>query len=131
MKKSVYGALLLLVACASEPTKLADVISSKEPSTWAIEENYITLAEYHELRFKPDWIGTGSKLDDIVTIDEENGTAQIALGVYAIDADWTMCVMILTATSTNTTEISAFDGGTSTRCDEFFEVLLNHPNNLS
>jgi len=122
--------LLTLTACGSQPTTIQQILSGKEPRSWSVEANYIELAQYHELRFKPEWITPGSRLDDVVIINEEDSTATIKLGIYGGGGDWTMCLMILKGTAPNLSVISAYDGDTSERCPEFFAVLDSHPNRV-
>lgn len=119
-------------ACSSQPVKLDEILTQTTPERWRIDDSYEQLAEYHQLRFQPIWMVSNSKINSVISIDDKEGKAQIALGVYGgamdFNAHWTMCVIELETIGANVTYVSAYDGKTSNRCGEFFEPLRNHPN---
>ena len=118
-------------ACSSQPIELDQILALTTPEKWKIDDSYERLAEYHQLRFQPIWMVSNAKLNSVISIDDDEGKAQIALGVYGglmdLNAHWTMCVIELETIDSNVTSISAYDGKTSSRCEEFFQPLRDHP----
>lgn len=124
----------LLIACASNPIELRDIIATKQPIVVNIQANIPEIASYHDLRFRPEWMISNSKLNSILKMSENEDEGVIKLGIYGgwLDGnpDWTMCVMVLKSSIDGSTEVQLYDGGTSARCPEFFAPLLRHPNRI-